>query len=78
MAAAEASPDAIADGQVLGTSLGVLDDDPHYWLIQAEDGAPLRDKVEGLLGGASDDEWLAITDPDDASRPAELLTLRCT
>lgn len=78
VAAAEASPDAIADGQVLGTSLGVLDDDPRYTLIQAEDGAPLRDKVEGLLPGATDDEWLAITDPDDASRPAELLTLRCT
>jgi hypothetical protein len=78
VAAAEASPDAVADGQVLATSLGVLDDDPRYTLIQAEDGAPLRDKVEGLLPGAADDEWLAITDPDDASRPAELLTLRCT
>ena len=34
------------------------------------------DKVEGFLPGAKDDEWLAITDPDDALRPAELLTLR--
>jgi hypothetical protein len=76
VAAAEASPDAIADGQVLGTSLGVLDDDPRYTLIQAEDGSPLCDKVEGLLAGARDGEWLAITDPDDASGPAELLTLR--
>lgn len=78
VAAAEASVDAVADGQVLGTSLGVLDDDPRYALIQAEDGSLLCDKVEGLLAGATDDEWLAITDPDDASRPAELLTLRCT
>lgn len=78
VAAAEASPDAVADGQVLGTSLGVLDDDPRYTLIQAEDGSPLCDKVEGLLAGATDDEWLVITDPDDASRPAELLTLRCS
>lgn len=76
VAAAEASPDAIADGQVFGTSLGVLDDDPRYGLIEAEDGTLLCDKVEGLLPGAKDDEWLAITDPDDASRPAELLTLR--
>ena len=75
VAAAEASPDAIADGQVLGTSLGVLDDDPRYALIEAEDGSPLCDKVEGLLAGATDNEWLAITDPDDPSRPAELLTL---
>jgi hypothetical protein len=78
VAAAEASADAVSDGQVLGTALGVLDDDPRYALLQAEDGSPLRDKVEGLLAGQTDDEWLAITDSDDASRPAELLTLRCT
>lgn len=78
VAAAEASPDAIADGRVLGTSLGVLDDDPRYALIRAEDGSLLCDKVEGLLAGTTDDEWLAITDSDDTSRPAELLTLRST
>jgi hypothetical protein len=76
IAAAEASPDAIADGAVLATSFGVLDDDARYALIEAEDGSLWRDKVEGLAPGASDDEWLAVTDPDDASRPAELLTLR--
>jgi hypothetical protein len=76
VAAAEASPDAVADGQVLGTSFGVLDADARYVLIEAEDGTLLRDKVEGLAQGAGPDEWLAITDPDDAGRPAELLTLR--
>jgi len=76
VAAAEASPDAIADGAVLAASFGVLDGDPRYTLIEAEDGAPLRDKVEGLAAGESDDAWLAVTDPDDVSRPAELLTLR--
>lgn len=76
VAAAEASPDAVADGQVLGTSFGVLDADARYALIEAEDGALLRDKVEGLAQGAAPNEWLAITDPDDAARPAELLTLR--
>jgi len=75
VAAAEASPDAIADGAVLAASFGVLDSDPRYTLIEDEDGAPLRDKVEGLAAGESDDEWLAVTDPDDVSRPAELLTL---
>jgi hypothetical protein len=74
--AAEASPDAVADGAVLGTSFGVLGDDPRYALIEAEDGSLWRDKVEGLAPGRGDDEWLAVTDPDDASRPAELLTLR--
>jgi hypothetical protein len=78
VAAAEASPDAVADGRVMGTSLGVLDAEPRYALIEAEDGALLRDKVEGLAQGVSAGEWLAITDPDDASRPAELLTLRCS
>jgi hypothetical protein len=76
VAAAEASPDAVADGQVLGTSFGVLDADPRYALIEAEDGALLCEKVEGLAPGALAGEWLAITDPDDAARPAELLTLR--
>lgn len=78
VAAAEASPDAVADGQVLGTSFGVLDDDPRYALIEAEDGSLLCNKVEGLAAGATAGEWLAITDPDDAVRPAELLTLAVT
>lgn len=78
VAAAEASPDAVADGQVLGASFGVLDDDPRYALIEAEDGSLLRDKVEGLAEGAAAGEWLAITDPDDPARPAELLTLQIT
>jgi hypothetical protein len=76
VAAAEASPDAIADGAVLATSFGLLDGGPRYTLIVGEDGAPLRDKVEGLAAGESDDAWLAVTDPDDVSRPAELLTLQ--
>ena len=76
VAAAEASPDAIADGQVLGTSFGLLEPQPRYAQIEAEDGSPLRDKVEGLAPGEHVDEWLAITDPDNAARPAELLTLR--
>jgi hypothetical protein len=60
---------------VRATAFGVLDSDPRYTLIEDQDGAPLRDKVEGLAAGESDDTWLAVTDPDDASRPAELLTL---
>jgi hypothetical protein len=76
VAAAEASPDAIADGEVRGTSFGILDDDPRYALIVAEDGRLLRDKVEGLVPDSAPDRWLLITDPDDASRPAELLTLQ--
>lgn len=76
VAAAEASADAIADGPVLGASLGLLTEQPRYALIETENGGRLRDKVEGLSPGTSDDEWLAIVDADDPSRPAELLTLR--
>jgi hypothetical protein len=78
VAAAEASPDAVADGQVLGASFGVLDDDPRYALIETEDGTLLCDKVEGLAAGTTAGQWLAITDPDDPARPAELLTLAVT
>jgi hypothetical protein len=78
VAAAEASADAVADGEVLGASFGVLDEDPRYALIESDDGSLLRDKVEGLTPASSAHEWLAITDPDDATRPAELLTLRVT
>lgn len=76
VAAAEASPDAVADGVVVGTSFGVLDDEPRYVIIVDEAGAPLRDKAEGLAPDMVAGQWLLITDPDDRSRPAELLTLR--
>ncbi|HEY6081800.1 MAG TPA: hypothetical protein VIW29_23450 [Polyangiaceae bacterium] len=76
LAAAEASADAIADGPVLGASFGLLTEQPRYALIESEDGSPLRDKVEGICPAASDDEWLAIVDADDPTRPADLLTLR--
>ena len=78
VAAAEASADAVADGEVVGASFGVLDDEPRYALIETEEGGRLRDKVEGLAPGTAAGEWLVITDPDDASRPAELLELRVT
>ena len=75
LAAAEASPDAIQDGPVLGTSLGLLGKEPRYALIETETGAPLCDKVEGLAAGAGAGEWLAIVDADDRRKPAELLRL---
>lgn len=76
LAAAEDTPDAVADGPVVGAALGIVDGDAARWnhLVEA-DGAPSRRKVEGL---ALDDDgrsgWL-LTDPDDARRPAELCRL---
>lgn len=75
LAAAEASPDAVADGPVLGASLGVLGAEPRYALIASETGAPLCEKLEGLAAATEHDEWLAIVDADDAGKPSELLRL---
>jgi hypothetical protein len=76
LAAAEASPDAIADGPVLAASLGVLGSDARYALIESETGRLLCEKLEGLAAATEQDEWLAIVDADDAGRPAELLRLQ--
>jgi hypothetical protein len=72
-AAAEASPDAYADGAVAGSVLGVFDPDGALRWAPLTDGAgrTLPVKVEGLDwhdGGA----W-AVTDADDPERPSELL-----
>jgi hypothetical protein len=77
VAAAEASADAIADGPVYGVSLGVLSGDPHYALIEDESGGLLREKVEGLTPVPDSDDWLAIVDADDVTKPSNLLRLRC-
>lgn len=76
IAAAEASVDAVEDGPVSGVSFGVLAESPRYTLILAEDGERLRQKVEGLAPAERADEWLAVVDVDEPSRPAELLRLR--
>jgi hypothetical protein len=77
LAAAENSGDAIADGPVAGSAVGVIDANGARWtrLIEA-DGRPSLRKVEGLAldpGGLSG--WL-LTDPDDPEIPAELCRLQ--
>lgn len=76
-ASAERSDDAVADGPVAGSALGLIEQGPKHsalrWtrLLEA-DGRPSYRKIEGL---SLDDDlcggWL-LTDPDDAARPAEL------
>lgn len=73
LAAAEDTPDAVADGPVVGAAIGLLSGAVARWtpLLEA-DGSPSVRKVEGLapdpdLRGA----WV-VTDPDDADRPAQL------
>jgi hypothetical protein len=74
LASAEASPNAIDDGAVLGSHLGVIDGAD----VRA---APLRHgdlplKAEGLALDPRDPRraWVAV-DPDDVDRPAELYEL---
>jgi len=74
LAAAEASPDAVADGPVLGSQLGVIDAEVRATALVGPRGEPI--KAEGLAfdgahtGGLR--AWIAL-DPDDAERPSTLL-----
>jgi hypothetical protein len=70
VAAAEASADAIADGVVLGSQLGVIEGEAVRSAPLCDpDGAPL--KVEGLALIDDHHGWITI-DPDDVDVPAPL------
>jgi len=73
LAVAEDTPDGIADGPVAGAAVGILAEDGGRWAQLVErDGKPSMRKVEGIvLNPDGTDGWL-LTDPDDASLPAEL------
>lgn len=75
VASAEGSPNAIDDGTVVGTALGVIDAEGHARLcaLLDEHGTPITDKAEGiaLFLGDPDRAWL-VFDPDDHRRPATL------
>lgn len=76
LAAAEASPDAVADGPVAGVALGVLGETPRYAIVEDERGRFLG-KAEGLAFDPSDRRraYLVI-DRDDPERAAELCTVQ--
>ena len=71
---AEASPNAVDDGEVVGCVLGSFDG--RWARIVAEDGRPSTDKPEGLAFDEDDPTraWIVL-DADDPSRPAELCEL---
>lgn len=80
LAAAEASPNAVDDGEVVGTALGRIDADG-VRLVQLRDehDAPLLAKVEGLVWADPDgagDEVLVVVDRDDPDRASECLRVR--
>lgn len=78
-ASAEASPDATRDGPVAGSVLGRLDERTGATVLGrllGRDGAPLRDKVEGLAFDPSDAaRAFAVVDSDAPDVPCVLLEL---
>lgn len=76
LACAEDSPDAIRDGPVAGTAVGVFDDDDgsaRFALLEGRDAA----KAEGIVITAPGRGFLVL-DPDDPDAPAELCELELT
>lgn len=74
-AAAERSPDAIEDGEIVGSAVGLADDHGARWgRVVQRDGhvAPL--KLEGIARRGP--HLVGVADPDDPATPASLLALR--
>jgi hypothetical protein len=73
-AAAEASADAVQDGEVLGSAIGVIDaaGRARWTLVRDADGAPFTAKVEGVLAGDEPGRLLVVVDVDDPDVPSEL------
>ena len=73
LAAAEATASALDDGRVAGAAFGVLEGGrARFAVLEESDGAPSKRKVEGLAMARGGHEAFVVTDPDDATRPAEL------
>lgn len=79
LAAAEASPDATRDGEVVGVAIGVLErsGEARWALVRDAGGEPVLDKCEGLawVPGAAGRRALVVVDRDDPDAPSELLEL---
>ena len=72
-AAAEASPDAIQDGPVAGSGLGIIGRDgaARWTLLLEEEDRPFIGKVEGVAVTAAGNCYVVI-DKDDPQIPSEL------
>ena len=83
-AAAESSPDAVRDGAVAGSAIGVVTQDAHgtraRWTeLLGADGERFVAKVEGIaLKPGSRNEAFVVIDRDDHERPSELCVVRLT
>lgn len=74
VAVAELSPDVTRDGVVIGSVIGVIDNDGGRWTrLLGADATPVTAKVEGVLAGATwQDPLLLATDADDPSAASEI------
>jgi len=81
-AAAEASPDATRDGDVVGSAIGVIEgrdgNTSARWVeLQDRDGARLTLKAEGIaLARHAPDRLLVVVDVDAYDHPSELLEVQ--
>lgn len=73
LAVAEDTPNAIADGPVLGGAVGVIDPGgARYTRLLLEGGEPFTGKAEGIALDSSGRSGFLVTDPDSPDAPAEL------
>ncbi|HUL11109.1 MAG TPA: hypothetical protein VLU73_02925 [Methylococcaceae bacterium] len=75
VASAESSPDAITDGSVTGSVIGILDERGGRWTeLRDADGRPCGAKVEGICAARTlDGRIYVVIDADDPVLPSELL-----
>lgn len=73
-ATAEASPNAVDDGPVAGSALGVIgpDGDARWTELLGGNGEPFDGKVEGIARGTRAGTVCVIVDRDDPRLPSEL------
>lgn len=73
-ATAEASPNAVDDGPVAGSALGIIgaDGEARWTVLVDAEGAGFDAKVEGVARGPRPGTVYVVVDRDDPHRPSEL------
>jgi hypothetical protein len=79
-ATAEASPNAVDDGPVAGSALGIIgaDGEARWTVLLGADGAGFDAKVEGVARGPRPGTVYVVVDRDDPHRPSELCEVELT
>jgi hypothetical protein len=79
IAGAEASADAITDGDVVGTAIGAIAaTDAAYVFLQHPDGRAFLGKGEGIVMMPTRDGCLIVLDRDDITTPSQLCQVKLT